>query len=268
MTFDSFDDQEETWVSRENEWKLAKVLEPSDTFSPTVTLQLVGEPGEVNAELSVAKLDRLGQKSVHKANMWQHECVDLAALSHLNEPSMLHLVRSRYEGGNIYTRAGPVLVAVNPFKDVSGRLYTDDLLRQYHSASVEGRAAESFGGSSEHQLPPHVYAVAAAAYQAVRAAKLQSIIINGESGSGKTETVKIMLRFLTTAASSVTRAPAAPGGSDVGELISSRLLASSPALEAFGNAKTARNDNSSRFGKFVRLHFTAPGALACELLRV
>ena len=99
-------------------------------------------------------------------------------------------------------------------------------------------------------LAPHVYEVAAAAYGSLRVrGRSQSVIINGESGAGKTETTKIILRFLTHAA----------GGG--GEELARRIHESSPVLEAFGNCKTLRNDNSSRFGKFLRLHFTSGGAL-------
>ena len=271
QVFDHFEAQEEAWVYREGKWSLAAVVEPSAATSATVTLQPIVKPGEVADELrDMPKLDELGHKSVHKANMWQSDSHDLAALSHLNVPSMLHLFRSRYENGCIYTNAGPVLVAVNPFQDISTRLYTDEILEQYHAAgavnATEGGGMEADDSTSETRLPPHVYAVAAAAYRSVRAGRLQSIVINGESGAGKTETVKILLRYLTTASSKITPTTASggvtAGENDVGERLASRLLASSPALEAFGNAKTLRNDNSSRFGKFVRLHFSGEGLLA------
>ena len=169
---------------------------------------------------------------------------DIAELSSLNEPSLLELVRARYSGQSIYTRAGPVLVAVNPYTNVS-QLYTDAVRDKYRQAALGGDGSGGLGG-----LAPHVYETAARAFQQLVKGKPQSIIINGESGAGKTETTKILLTYLTSGSD----------GAAASTLIS-QVIASSPALETFGNAKTLRNDNSSRFGKFIKLHFASGGAL-------
>ena len=182
------------------------------------------------------------REQVELACVGQENAVDIAELSNLNEPSLMELVRARYSSGDhakIYTRAGPVLVAVNPFTDVS-ELYAAEVREKYREDARRGA-----GGG----LAPHVYEPAARAFQSVCAGKAQSIIINGESGAGKTETTKILLTYLTSAS----------GQAGSASTLISQVIATSPALECFGNAKTLRNDNSSRFGKFIKLHFTGAG---------
>ncbi|XP_059662595.1 myosin-2-like [Cornus florida] len=157
---------------------------------------------------------------------------DLIQLSYLNEPSVLHNLHHRYSRDIIYSKAGPVLIAINPFKNV--QLYGNDFVKAYRKKLFDS---------------PHVYAIADMAYnEMMRDEVNQSIIISGESGSGKTETAKIAVQYL-----------AALGGGSGGT--ESEILQTSCILEAFGNAKTSRNDNSSRFGKFVEIHFSATGKI-------
>ncbi|KAL0406847.1 UNVERIFIED_CONTAM: Myosin-2 [Sesamum latifolium] len=149
---------------------------------------------------------------------------DLVQLSYLNEPSVLHNLQCRYSKDKIYSKAGPLLLAVNPFKDVEP--YGNDFITAFRQKLLDS---------------PHVYAVAEAAYNEMMTDEVdQSIIISGESGSGKSETAKIALKYL-----------AAIGGGSGG--IESEILQTSCILEAFGNAKTAKNDNSSRFSRVVQL---------------
>nr|GMC51843.1 myosin-2-like isoform X1 [Ipomoea batatas] len=149
---------------------------------------------------------------------------DLIQLSYLNEPSVLNNLQSRYSREAIYTKAGPVLIAVNPFKDV--QVYGNEFVTAYRKKLMDS---------------PHVYAIADTAYnEMMEGGKNQSIIISGESGSGKTETAKIAMEYL-----------AALGGGSNG--IEYEVLHTSCILEAFGNAKTSRNDNSSRFSRVVQL---------------
>ncbi|XP_020887364.1 myosin-1 isoform X2 [Arabidopsis lyrata subsp. lyrata] len=153
-------------------------------------------------------------------------------LSYLNEPSVLYNLNYRYNQDMIYTKAGPVLVAVNPFKEVP--LYGNRYIEAYRKRSNES---------------PHVYAIADTAIrEMIRDEVNQSIIISGESGAGKTETAKIAMQYL-----------AALGG---GSGIEYEILKTNPILEAFGNAKTLRNDNSSRFGKLIEIHFSESGKIS------
>ncbi|XP_038720050.1 myosin-1 isoform X1 [Tripterygium wilfordii] len=157
---------------------------------------------------------------------------DLMQLSYLNEPSVLYNLQYRYNQNMIYTKAGPVLVAINPFKEVP--LYGNDCIEAYKNKSIES---------------PHVYAITDTAIrEMIRDEVNQSIIISGESGAGKTETAKIAMQYL-----------AALGG---GNGIEYEILKTNPILEAFGNAKTLRNDNSSRFGKLIEIHFSETGKIS------
>ncbi|XP_058211003.1 myosin-2 isoform X2 [Rhododendron vialii] len=155
---------------------------------------------------------------------------DLIQLSYLNEPSVLHNLQYRYSHDMIYSKAGPVLIAINPFKDV--QCYGTDFVTAYREKLFDN---------------PHVYAIADVAYnEMMRDEVNQSIIISGESGAGKTETAKIAMQYL-----------AGLGGGSGG--VETEILQTSCILEAFGNAKTSRNDNSSRFGKLIEIHFSATG---------
>ncbi|KAK9000828.1 hypothetical protein V6N11_081312 [Hibiscus sabdariffa] len=157
---------------------------------------------------------------------------DLMQLSYLNEPSVLFNLQYRYNRDMIYTKAGPVLVAINPFKKVP--LYGNDYIEAYKNKSIES---------------PHVYAIADTAIREMTRDEVnQSIIISGESGAGKTETAKIAMQYL-----------AVLGG---GSGIECEILKTNPILEAFGNAKTLRNDNSSRFGKLIEIHFSETGKIS------
>ncbi|XP_038892075.1 myosin-1 isoform X1 [Benincasa hispida] len=157
---------------------------------------------------------------------------DLMQLSYLNEPSVLYDLEYRYNQDIIYTKAGPVLVAINPFKKVD--LYGNDYIDAYKRKTIES---------------PHVYAITDTAIrEMIRDEVNQSIIISGESGAGKTETAKIAMQYL-----------AALGG---GSGIEYEILKTNPILEAFGNAKTLRNDNSSRFGKLIEIHFSETGKIS------
>ncbi|KAE8603147.1 hypothetical protein XENTR_v10014237 [Xenopus tropicalis] len=154
---------------------------------------------------------------------------DNCSLMYLNEATLLHNIQVRYSKDKIYTYVANILIAVNPYFDVP-KLYTSEQIKQYH-------------GKSLGTLPPHVYAIADKAFRDMKVLKMsQSIIVSGESGAGKTENTKFVLRYLTESYGS---------GQDIDE----RIVEANPLLEAFGNAKTVRNNNSSRFGKFVEIHF-------------
>ncbi|XP_061602443.1 unconventional myosin-VI-like isoform X1 [Cololabis saira] len=154
---------------------------------------------------------------------------DNCSLMYLNEATLLNNVRVRYSKDRIYTFVANILIAVNPYYDIP-KLYSPETIQKYR-------------GRSLGTLPPHVYAIADKAYRDMRVLKMsQSIIVSGESGAGKTENTKFVLRYLTTSYGT---------GQDIDE----RIVEANPLLEAFGNAKTVRNNNSSRFGKFVEIHF-------------
>ena len=154
---------------------------------------------------------------------------DLIKLIYVHRPGILHTLRSRFMQDQIYTSIGPILVALNPFKWITG-VYGEDVMMKYRMQ--EANLSDQ----------PHVFAVSQDAYWDLYTGSNQSLIISGESGAGKTEATKQCLNYLAFLAGSATG-------------IQSKILKASPILEAWGNAKTLRNNNSSRFGKFIEIWF-------------
>ncbi|EFO99385.1 CRE-HUM-8 protein [Caenorhabditis remanei] len=162
---------------------------------------------------------------------------DNCALMHLNEATLLNNCRLRYKQKKIYSYVANILISINPYQTIDG-FYSSQKIKEYR-------------GKSLGQKEPHIYAIADKSFREMRRhRKSQSIIVSGESGAGKTESQKAILRYLCE-----------NWGADAGP-IQQRLLETNPILEAFGNAKTLRNNNSSRFGKFVQIHFADNGNVA------
>uniref|UniRef100_A0A8D3A9F7 Unconventional myosin-VI n=1 Tax=Scophthalmus maximus TaxID=52904 RepID=A0A8D3A9F7_SCOMX len=185
------------------------------------------EPLRQKGKVSERRIKGLNCAFMKLTDVWNSE--DVCSLMYLNEATLLNNVRVRYSKDKIYTFVANILIAVNPYYDIP-KLYSPESIKQYR-------------GRSLGTLPPHVYAIADKAYRDMRVLKMsQSIIVSGESGAGKTENTKFVLRYLTTSYGT---------GQDIDE----RIVEANPLLEAFGNAKTVRNNNSSRFGKFVEIHF-------------
>jgi len=186
---------------------------------------------------------------------------DLITLPHLHEPAILHAVNERFMLGKIYTWTGPVLIAVNPFQRLP--LYTRELLQAYRQEGL----LRSQGLLQKAPMGPHIYSIADRSYRQMMSTgrsgvkKSQAILISGESGAGKTESTKIVMLYLTTLGSDNEHAHAHENAGAAGTDTMERVLQSNPILEAFGNARTLRNDNSSRFGKFIELGFSRAGML-------
>lgn len=181
---------------------------------------------------------------------------DMAELTCLNEASVLNNLKDRYYSSLIYTYSGLFCVVVNPYKKLP--IYTDKVI-------------EAYKGKKRHEVPPHIFAVTDGAYRSMlQDREDQSILCTGESGAGKTENTKKVIQYLAYVASSKPRTSTSsnlhsyhtpPPANIIGEL-EQQLLQANPILEAFGNAKTVKNDNSSRFGKFIRINFDASGFIA------
>uniref|UniRef100_A0A665WQM8 Methyl-CpG binding domain protein 3b n=1 Tax=Echeneis naucrates TaxID=173247 RepID=A0A665WQM8_ECHNA len=160
---------------------------------------------------------------------------DLTALSFLHEPAVLHNLRVRFlDYNSIYTYCGIVLVAINPYDQLP--IYGEEVI-------------DAYSGQDMADMEPHIFSVAEESYRTMtREEQNQSIIISGESGSGKTVSAKFTMRYF-----------AAVGGAAQQTSVEERVLASNPIMESIGNAKTTRNDNSSRFGKYIEIGFGRKG---------
>ncbi|KAG5240727.1 myosin [Salix suchowensis] len=170
---------------------------------------------------------------------------DMTKLAYLHEPGVLQNLRCRYDINEIYTYTGNILIAVNPFRRLP-HLYDNHMMEQYKGAAIG-------------ELSPHPFAVADSAYrQMINEGISQSILVSGESGAGKTESTKMLMRYLAYMGG---RAAAE------GRSVEQQVLESNPVLEAFGNAKTLRNNNSSRFGKFVEIQFDQSGRISGAAIR-
>merc|ERR1712226_1454205 len=177
------------------------------------------------------------------------KCEDMVNLTYLNDASVFWNLKTRYQAKLIHTYSGLFVVVVNPYKRYP--LYTH-------------RVCKIYLGKRRNECPPHLWAIAEGAYRnMLQNVKNNAMLITGESGAGKTENTKKVITYLAMVA-------APPGGAkkDVKKVsLEDQIVATTPILESYGNAKTARNDNSSRFGKFIRIHFTASGKLCgCDIV--
>ncbi|KAL2866333.1 type V myosin [Aspergillus lucknowensis] len=167
---------------------------------------------------------------------------DLTNLSHLNEPAVLQAIKLRYAQKEIYTYSGIVLIATNPFARVDS-LYVPQMVQVY-------------AGKHRASQAPHLFAIAEEAFgDMLRDGKNQTIVVSGESGAGKTVSAKYIMRYFATRESSDHPGKYTTNRADAISETEEQILATNPVMEAFGNAKTTRNDNSSRFGKYIEIMF-------------
>lgn len=284
-------------------WKQGSLVESSGS---NITIALGDEIGlESTSELLVLPAKAMSCGDVVMSNEYTLSndgrpiCPDdLISLTHLHEPAVVECLQHRYNDNHIYTSTGPILLALNPFKRISG-LYEDSTMKKYWGSAKKKE-------SEEDHLPPHIYAIADNAFLTMTkelettvgdeapAGCDQSILVSGESGAGKTVTTKFAMKYLaalsqragsTTEEQTASEALESSDSQDVDllrtsfrrmssqldvtsqrsaeatESIESQVLQSNPILESFGNARTIRNDNSSRFGKFIEMQFTRTGRL-------
>merc|ERR1719398_575635 len=175
------------------------------------------------------------------------QCEDMANLTFLNDASVFWNLKVRFVAKLIYTYSGLFCIVVNPYKRYP--IYTGTVVKMYL-------------GKRKNEVPPHLWAITETAYRNMLTnLKDQSMLITGESGAGKTENTKKVISYLAAVA-----APKKKPGQEKKVALEDQIVATNPILESYGNAKTSRNDNSSRFGKFIRIHFNTAGKLCgCDI---
>lgn len=263
-----FNEKKWVWVPDEKEGYLAGWVNHEDEDSAEVVMSAVGEirrvPLYALSKMNPPKFDRVD---------------DIADLTFLNEASVVHNLRLRYGSGAIYTYSGLFLVAINPYQNLP--LYTDAIVQQYRNKRRD-------------ENPPHLFAVSERAWVNMQNEREnQSILITGESGAGKTESTKKVIQYLSAIATNAhppgpshahtpsLPASGLPRGTSFRRkslsvtssassltakarlgLLERQIIQANPILEAFGNAQTQRNNNSSRFGKFIRISFAPDGSIS------
>uniref|UniRef100_UPI00358F4EA9 myosin-1B-like n=1 Tax=Myxine glutinosa TaxID=7769 RepID=UPI00358F4EA9 len=205
------------------------------------------EGGNASVEIKGGVTLTVKEDQVYSMNPPKFDKIeDMAMMTHLNEPSVLFNLKERYAAWMIYTYSGLFCVTVNPYK----------WLPVYNTEVVNG-----YRGKKRQEAPPHIFSISDNAYQFMLTDREnQSVLITGESGAGKTVNTKRVIQYFASIAA-VADSTKKKETTNKGTL-EDQIVQANPLMEAFGNAKTVRNDNSSRFGKFIRIHFGATGKLA------
>ena len=203
------------WIFFKNNWEKCKIIKYEED---NVWVHIS----------SINKMKLFSLKAVKISNNNSLEKIkkinNLINLCHLHEPSVLHHIHKRYNSDIIYTFTGDILLSVNPFKSIP--IYNNDIIKKFHLENI---------------LYPHIFGIAKNAFLQ---SSNQSILKSGESGAGKTVAAKYIMKYLTFVGS---------GFKEIENSIENKILSSNSILEAFGNSKTLHNNNSSRFGKFIKL---------------
>ena len=228
------------WFKHNNDWCIGELCQKTNQNQ-----MISSQNGHVidNKYFELSKVYYNGKEHVVNKyypykDLQYREINDVINLPLLDEPSILQSIHSRFELNHIYTNCGEILISVNPFRFTD--LYTDDKKKAFKDKLGNGGCNES-----------HIYNNANKSYYYLsKFNKNQSILISGESGAGKTQSTKIIIDYLTYLSNPMGNANDSKTSS-----IQSKIIHANPILEAFGNAKTIKNDNSSRFGKFIKLYF-------------
>ena len=234
-----YDPKKSVWISCEKTHGYKEgLLESGDLEDPAS--KCVVSVGHEKFTLKSPQIGRVNPPKFEK-------CEDMVNLTFLNDASVFWNLKTRYQAKMIHTYSGLFVVVVNPYKRYP--LYTH-------------RVCKIYLGKRRNEAPPHLWAIAEGAYRNMLANKKDNaMLITGESGAGKTENTKKVITYLAMVATGSGKK------SEKKVSLEDQIVATNPILESYGNAKTARNDNSSRFGKFIRIHFTQSGKLAgCDIV--
>uniref|UniRef100_A0A158R688 Myosin motor domain-containing protein n=1 Tax=Syphacia muris TaxID=451379 RepID=A0A158R688_9BILA len=237
-----YDSKKNCWIPDKEEGYLAAEIVETKGDQVVVT---------VNGSQKTVKADLVSQMNPPKFEKTE----DMSNLTFLNDASVLHNLRARYKAMLIYTYSGLFCVVINPYKRLP--IYTDSVARM-------------FMGKRRNEMPPHLFAVSDEAFRnMLQNHENQSMLITGESGAGKTENTKKVIAYFASVGASQQEAAGANKDLKPGEkkvTLEDQIVQTNPVLEAFGNARTVRNNNSSRFGKFIRIHFSKYGRVAsCDI---
>uniref|UniRef100_A0A665X9I3 Myosin-7B n=1 Tax=Echeneis naucrates TaxID=173247 RepID=A0A665X9I3_ECHNA len=198
------------------------------------------EGGKATVDTDGGKVITVKEDDIHPRNPPKFDKMeDMAMMTHLNEPSVLYNLKERYASWMIYTYSGLFCVVVNPYK----------WLPVYDATCVA-----AYRGKKRIEAPPHIFSISDNAYQFMLTGKIKVTMLTCKSGAGKTVNTKRVIQYFATIA--------AIGSKKAEGSLEDQIIAANPLLEAYGNAKTVRNDNSSRFGKFIRIHFGSSGKLS------
>ena len=229
----NFDSKKNVWIPDTQEGFVKAIVESTEDDKVNVQTE--------KGEKKVLKKDDIQQMNPPKFELYD----DMANLTFLNDASVLHNLRQRYYKMLIYTYSGLFCVVINPYKRLP--IYTNQVVLKYK-------------GKRRNEMPPHAFSVSDNAYSnMLQDRENQSILITGESGAGKTENTKKVITYFAQVAAAQSKKDDVPN--DKGSL-EDQIVQANPILEAYGNAKTVRNNNSSRFGKFIRIHFGTGGKIA------
>ncbi|XP_017715130.1 PREDICTED: myosin-1-like [Rhinopithecus bieti] len=223
------------------------VVDPKESFVKATVQSREG--GKVTAKTEAGATVTVKEDQVFPMNPPKYDKIeDMAMMTHLHEPAVLYNLKERYAAWMIYTYSGLFCVTVNPYKWLP--VYNAEVVTAYR-------------GKKRQEAPPHIFSISDNAYQFMLTDREnQSILITGESGAGKTVNTKRVIQYFATIAVTGEKKKEEVTSGKIQGTLEDQIISANPLLEAFGNAKTVRNDNSSRFGKFIRIHFGATGKLA------
>ncbi|XP_047497307.1 myosin heavy chain, muscle-like [Penaeus chinensis] len=246
------DPSEYLFISREQKMKdQSKPYDPKKSYwcpDPNegfVECELQGAKGDkhVTVKIPSGEMKDFKKEQVGQVNPPKYEkCEDVSNLTFLNDPSVFYVLKSRYQAQLIYTYSGLFCIVINPYKRYP--IYTN-------------RTVKIYQGKRRNEVPPHLFAICDGAYaNMMQDRQNQSMLITGESGAGKTENTKKVLSYFANVGATEKKE------GEKKQNLEDQIIQTNPILEAYGNAKTTRNDNSSRFGKFIRVHFAPNGKLS------
>ncbi|XP_032176346.1 myosin-1 [Mustela erminea] len=223
------------------------VVDPKESFVKGTVQSREG--GKVTVKTEGGATVTVKDDQVYPMNPPKYDKIeDMAMMTHLHEPAVLYNLKERYAAWMIYTYSGLFCVTVNPYKWLP--VYNAEVVTAYR-------------GKKRQEAPPHIFSISDNAYQFMLTDREnQSILITGESGAGKTVNTKRVIQYFATIAVTGEKKKEEPTSGKMQGTLEDQIISANPLLEAFGNAKTVRNDNSSRFGKFIRIHFGTTGKLA------